>query len=97
MALEDNQAKQGDRMRVTVKQIGSSLAVVIPRAIAAESRLEEGIPLEVSSTAAGILFRRPGRRQRRRIGDLAKRIDPSSYEKRKAKLPADSPVGGEVW
>ena len=81
---------------VTVKRIGGSLAVVIPRAIAAESRLEEGTALDVSSTAAGILFRRPRRRQRRRIGELAKRLDPASYSRRNAELLADPAVGREI-
>jgi antitoxin component of MazEF toxin-antitoxin module len=83
-------------MTVTVKRIGGSLAVVIPRAIAVESRLEEGASLDVTSTVAGILFRRPGRRQRRRIRDLVKRIDPASYGKRNAELLADPPVGREI-
>jgi antitoxin component of MazEF toxin-antitoxin module len=83
-------------MTVTVKRIGGSLAVVIPRAIAAESRLVEGTALDVSSSAAGILFRRPGRRQRRRISDLAKRLDPASYANRNAELLADTPVGREL-
>ena len=83
-------------MTVTVKRIGGSLAVVIPRAIAAESRLEEGTSLDVSSTSGGILFRRPGRRQRRRISDLAKRLDPASYARRNGELLADPPVGREI-
>jgi antitoxin component of MazEF toxin-antitoxin module len=83
-------------MTVTVKRIGGSLAVVIPRAIAAESRLEEGTALDVSSTTAGILFRRPGRRPRRRIGEIAKRLNPASYAKHNAELLADPPVGREI-
>jgi antitoxin component of MazEF toxin-antitoxin module len=83
-------------MTVTVKRIGGSLAVVIPRAIAAESRLEEGTALDVSSTTAGILFRRPGRRQRRRISEVAKRLSPASYARRSAELLADPPVGREI-
>lgn len=83
-------------MTVTVRRIGGSLAVFIPRAIAAESRLEEGTALDVSSSAAGILFWRPDWRQRRRMGDLAKRLDPASYARRNAELLAEPPVGREI-
>jgi len=83
-------------MTVMVKRIGGSLAVVIPRTIAADAGLTEGAPLDVSRTAAGILFRPPGRRPRRSIAALAKQVDPASYAGRTANLRSDPAVGREV-
>lgn len=78
---------------VTVKRVGGSLAVIIPRAIAAESGLAEGASLDVSRTAAGILFRHPGRRQRRSTAAIARQLNSASYARRKAELAKDMPVG----
>ena len=83
-------------MTVTVKRIGGSLAVVIPRSVAAESGLAEGAPLDVTRTAAGILFRLAGRRPRRSIAAVAKQIDPAGYARRTADLSSDPAVGREV-
>lgn len=83
-------------MTVTVKRIGGSLAVVIPAAVAAESRLAEGMPLDVTATAAGILFRPAGRRARRSMAELVKAIDPAAYAGHTAAVAADPAVGREV-
>ena len=83
-------------MTATVKRIGGSLAVVIPRAIAAESGLAEGALLDVSRTAAGILFRQMKRRPRRSMAAIAKELKPASYARRSAEMLGDAPVGKEL-
>ena len=83
-------------MMVTVKRIGGSLAVVIPKVMAIESGVAEGTPLDVTRTPAGLLFRHPGRRPRRSTAAVAAAVDPASYARRSAELLADPGVGREV-
>ena len=84
-------------MTVTVKRIGGSLAVVIPRSIAADAGLAEGASLDVSRTAAGILFRQAGRRPRRSIAAIAKHLDVGSYKRRREEMRGDDrAVGREL-
>lgn len=83
-------------MTVTVKRIGGSLAVVIPRGIAVESGLTEGASLDVSRTAAGILFRQAGRRRRRSMAAIASKLDRDAYAARSVEMHDDGPVGREI-
>ena len=41
-------------MTVTVKKVGGSVAVIIPKAMATEMELAEGTPLELSSSGGTI-------------------------------------------
>ena len=50
------------------KNVGGSVAVVIPAAIARELALTDGTALDVTTTADGIVMRRRDRRPRRRLG-----------------------------
>jgi antitoxin component of MazEF toxin-antitoxin module len=85
-------------MTVTVKKIGGSVAVLIPKAVARELELAEGTPLEVSTSAAGILLKKRGRRRARRpIADLVSQIDPAAYRRRAREFASDQPVGKELW
>ena len=84
-------------MTITVKQLGGSVAVVIPKALAREMELVEGTPLDISVNAAGIVLRKQGRRPRRSLRGIVARIDPKSYRRRSRELSADQPVGREVW
>ena len=82
-------------MTVTIKRIGGSLAVLIPRAIALESGLAEGASLDVKRTAEGILFRPAERRPRRPIDRIVKQINRRSYVRRNAELN-EKAVGREI-
>jgi len=84
-------------MTVIVKKIGGSVAVVIRKAVARDLGLIEGTPLEVSTSAAGILMRKRGRRPRRPLSQLVSQINPSSYRRRSREMAEDGPVGKELW
>ena len=84
-------------MTVTVKKIGGSVAVVIPKALARDMDLTEGTALDVSTTAGAIVMRKRARRPRRPLGKLVAQIKPSAYAKRRRELGDDAPVGKEVW
>jgi len=83
-------------MTVTVKKLGGSMAVIIPKAVASEMELAEGTVLDVSATSASIVLRRQGRRPRRPIGQIVAQIKPGTY-RRHRDLADDPPVGREVW
>ena len=84
-------------MTVTVKRVGGSMAVVIPRAIAREMELSEGTALDVETSANAIVMRRSDRRARRSISRIVAAINPTSYRRRRRELGDDPPVGKEVW
>lgn len=83
-------------MTITVKKVGGSFAVVIPKAVARELELAEGMSLSVSTSDDAIVLRRQRRRPRRPIGRIVARIEPASYRRHSALLD-DPPVGREVW
>jgi len=83
-------------MTVTVKKLGGSMAVVIPKAVASEFELAEGTILDISANDASIVLRRQGRRPRRPIGQIVAQIKPASYRRHRA-LANDPPVGREIW
>ena len=84
-------------MTVTVKKLGGSVAVVIPRAVAREMELTEGTPLSLSASAGGIVLRRRGRRPRRPLSRIVSQIKPASYRRRGRELSETGPVGKELW
>jgi antitoxin component of MazEF toxin-antitoxin module len=84
-------------MTVTVKKIGGSMAVVIPRALAREIGLAEGTELDITSSDDTILMRRPDRRPRRSMGEIVSRIKAGGYRKNRVQLDRDRVLGGEVW
>jgi AbrB family looped-hinge helix DNA binding protein len=85
-------------MTVTVKKLGGSVAVVIPKAVAREMELTEGTPLEISGDADAIVLRKPRRRRRPRrpLARIVAQIKPASYRRRSAELSADRSVGREI-
>lgn len=83
-------------MTVTLKRIGGSLAVVIPRAIAVESGLAEGASLDLSRTSTGILLRQRNRRPRRSVAAIAKQLKPDIYARRSAEILSVAPAGKEI-
>ena len=84
-------------MLATIKKLGGSVAIVIPRGMAAENDLAPGTVVDLSQAKDGILIRKPARRVRRPIEDIVREIDPAAYARRRREVAADRPVGREVW
>jgi antitoxin component of MazEF toxin-antitoxin module len=84
-------------MTVTVKKIGGSVAVVIPKALAREMKLSEGTTLEISGNDNTIVMRRRAKRARRPLRQIVAEIKPASYKRRRPEFSGDLPVGREVW
>jgi AbrB family looped-hinge helix DNA binding protein len=86
-------------MTVTIKKIGGSMAVVIPKAVAREMELTEGTAMEITSKGDDIVMRRQRgkRRQRRPLAKIVAQIKPASYRRRNRELAGDRPVGKELW
>jgi antitoxin component of MazEF toxin-antitoxin module len=84
-------------MTVTVKKVGGSLAVIIPREVAREMELAVGTALDISTAGGAIVMRKQGRRARRPLGGIVSRISAASYRRRGRKSGNDGPVGREVW
>ena len=83
-------------MTVMVKKIGGSVAVVIPKGIAREMGLTDGVPLEVTTSSDAIIMRRRARRPRRDLDSIVRQIKSSSYRKRRHEL-LEPAVGKELW
>lgn len=86
----------GGHVTITVKKVGGGFAVVIPRAVAREMKLDEGTPLSISTSDDAIVMRRQSRRPRRSVGRIVAQIKPASY-RRRGGLLEEGPVGTEVW
>jgi antitoxin component of MazEF toxin-antitoxin module len=84
-------------MVVTVKKVGGSVAVVIPKAVAREMALSEGTALDLSTSADTIVMRKRARRPRRSLAQIVAAIKPAHYRKRRRELAGDRPVGREAW
>jgi antitoxin component of MazEF toxin-antitoxin module len=76
-----------------VKKIGGSIAIVIPKSMAREMALTEGMPLDISRGSAGIILRKQRLRPRRSLGSIAARLSPASYRRRNREMSEDRPVG----
>jgi antitoxin component of MazEF toxin-antitoxin module len=81
---------------VIVKQLGGSVAVVIPKALAREMGLTEGTALDISSAAGGMVLRKQGRRPRRPLSGIVAEIEPASYRRRRREFAEDRSVGKEI-
>jgi AbrB family looped-hinge helix DNA binding protein len=85
-------------LTVTVKQVGGSVAVVIPKSVASEMELAAGTALEITTSGGAIVMRkRSARRARRPIGKIVAQIKPASYRRRTKEFAKDGPVGKELW
>ena len=86
-------------MTVTVKRLGGSVAVLIPRGVAREMELIEGTALEITAGDGEIVLRKRSRtrRPRRPIAEIVRGIKPSSYKRQSRALKEAGPVGREVW
>jgi antitoxin component of MazEF toxin-antitoxin module len=85
-------------MTVTVKKIGGSICVLIPKAVAREMELAEGTSLAISTHRGAMVMRKAAQRRKRRpLKEIVAQIKPSSYRRRARELAGDGPVGREVW
>jgi antitoxin MazE len=80
-------------MKTAVQKWGNSLALRIPRAYAAETRMAEGSEVDLS-LKAGALVVRPVRRKRHSLADLVNRITAANSH---ASIATGTAVGREVW
>ena len=76
-----------------VRRWGNSLAVRIPRAVAEESGVQEGVLVDLVP-ARGKLVVSPTRPRRYRLADLLARVRPSNLH---GETGTGSRVGREVW
>jgi antitoxin component of MazEF toxin-antitoxin module len=83
-------------MTVTVKQIGGSMAVVIPKRFAEDMGLAPGIPLEISQRDDAILLRKSRQRVRRPISQIVAEIDPKAYARRAKHDLDNADLGREI-
>ena len=84
-------------MTVIVKKIGGSVAVVIPKAMAREMGLDDGTPLDITTSNDAIVMRTRARRPRRSLSRIVSQIKPSNYKRRRREQTEDVPVGKEIW
>ena len=80
-------------MKTSVQRWGNSLALRIPRAYAAETRIAEGSEVDLT-TKSGALIVRPIVRKRHSLADLVKRITPAN---RHESVSTGAAVGEEAW
>ena len=80
-------------MKTAVQRWGNSLALRIPRAYAAETRISAGSEVELT-LKSGALVVRAIVRKRYALPDLLKRITPSN---RHESVATGGAVGREVW
>jgi antitoxin component of MazEF toxin-antitoxin module len=85
-------------MTITVKRIGGSLAIVIPKALATEMGLTSGSTLDVTSTSSdSIHMRKHGKRPRRALESIVNEIKPAHYRRRNREMLENRAKGKEVW
>ena len=80
-------------MKTAVQRWGNSLALRIPRAYAAETKISEGSEVELS-LKSGALVVRPVVRKRHALADLLKKV---SAANRHEAIETGYAVGKEVW
>ena len=90
-------------MTVTVKQIGGSVAVVIPKSVARELEISAGSALDILTSGESIVMRKAQSRHRRRrvrrtIAAVVSQIKSSSYRRRRRDPSTNlGPIGKEIW
>ena len=79
-------------MKTSVARWGNSLALRIPRGVAAKSRLVEGVEVELAVKADGFVVRRSAPTYE--LSALLAGVRPAN---RHAEIATGSARGGEVW
>lgn len=80
-------------MKTSVQRWGNSLAVRIPRAFAAETRIQDGTEVELLLKGDALVVR-PVRRRRLALSELLKKVTPTN---RQDEVSSGAPVGQEIW
>ena len=80
-------------MKTAIQRWGNSLALRIPRAYAAETRISEGSDVELT-LKSGALIIRPLTRKRHSLADLIKRITRTNQH---SAVDTGKAVGQENW
>ncbi len=80
-------------MTTTIKKWGNSLALRIPKGLAAEARLVEGEEVELRRVQEGVLLR-PQQKKRYRLSALVGGITRAN---RHAEISFGKTVGKEIW
>lgn len=80
------------RMKTSVARWGNSLALRIPRGVAAKSRLAEGVEVELAAKPDGFVVRRSAPSYS--LSALLAGVRPSN---RHAEISAGPARGGEAW
>jgi antitoxin MazE len=80
-------------MKATIKKWGNSLALRIPKPLAAEVGLEADSPIELSLKNGKLLIS-PVRKQKVQLEDLLEQVTPENIHREVDTGPA---VGGEIW
>jgi antitoxin MazE len=86
-------ALQCRSMKTSVQRWGNSLAVRIPRAFAAETRIEDGTEVELLLKGDDLVVR-PVRRRRLALSELLKKVTPKNQQD---EVSSGAPVGQEIW
>jgi len=82
-------------MTATIKKIGGSLAIIIPKPMA--DGLRAGESIDLTEHGGGILVMPKRRRAKRAIQDVVKDIDSKDYARLREEFDNDAPVGREIW
>ena len=80
-------------MRVEIQKWGNSLAVRIPKAIALESKIEQGSEVDLTLEGGKVVLN-PVRPPEYRLEDLLAGV---TEENRHDEVETGGPVGSEVW
>ena len=84
-------------MTITVKKIGGSIGVLIPKAIARDMDLAEGTTLALSTRGNTVVMQKASKRTSRRpLKQIIAQIKPASY-KRRSREQDEHPLGREIW
>ena len=79
-------------MKTSVARWGNSLALRIPRSVAAKSRLTEGVEVELAAKADGLVVRRSAPSYS--LSALLAGVRPSN---RHVEISTGPARGGEIW
>jgi antitoxin component of MazEF toxin-antitoxin module len=90
-----NKVKQENRVTVTLRKIGGSMAIVIPKRVVDEMGLVVGDALGLTQQDDSMILRR-SRRPRRPLREILAESDPKAYERHRHLLK-DGPIGKEIW
>jgi antitoxin MazE len=81
-------------MKATVQKWGNSLAVRIPRAVAAETGMDNGAPVEISARDGAVVIMPQRPRRKYKLAELVEGITKSN---RHEAVDWGRPAGKELW